>query len=52
MKLSFQNKITLRNIVLSNPDLEAKDIITQLTPLFDLSREQKEYIRQVKRLNT
>jgi hypothetical protein len=51
MKLTFQDKTTLRNIALSNRELSANEIIGELIRVFDLTKDQKEYIRNVKKLN-
>jgi len=51
MKLTFQDKQVLRNITLSNPLLSDNEIIASLTSIFTLTKDQKEYIRLVKRIN-
>jgi hypothetical protein len=51
MRLSFGDKEVLRNIVLSNREMSACDLITNLCRIFDLTDTQKDYIKQVKRLN-
>jgi hypothetical protein len=51
MKLTFQDKQVLRNIVLSNREIDADGIIFNLNRIFDLTERQREYIREVRRVN-